>query len=99
MVGNQVVIDNSLISIDGVGTYQMRLAVTPLFKPSPHYEYFEIDVKLCEVDSITVANPVPDTYYYQIDNPANTLEVPLPFISATPACTNGYLGLGLDYKL
>jgi len=78
----------------------MRLAVTPFFASQPHYEYFTLNVKLCEIDSFAVANPTPSTYYYDIKIPATTVDIALPFISVNPStCTNGYLGIGLDYKL
>lgn len=77
----------------------MRLAVTPLFGPA-HFEFFSLSVINCKIDSLTVANPNPLVYNYNIDNPATSLEVPLPFISVNPTtCFNGFLGNGLDYKL
>lgn len=78
----------------------MRLAVTPLFGTTPHFEYFTLNVALCKIDSFIVATPNPTTYYYNINNPPTSTNIPLPFISASPStCTNGFLGNGLDYKL
>ena len=78
----------------------MRLNVTPLFAPQAHYEYFTLNVILCKINTLSVANPIPNVYTYDIKLPANAFNIPLPFISVVPnTCTNGYLGNGLDYKL
>lgn len=78
----------------------MRLAVTPLFGTQPHFEFFTLKAVLCEIETLTVANPMPSTYYYNINNPATSVSIPMPFINVSPnSCTNGYLGIGLDYKL
>ena len=46
-----------------------------------------------------MANSIPSTYYYHIKIPATKVDILLPFISVTPnTCSNGYLGIGLDYK-
>lgn len=95
----KILVQNYIISEFGEASYQMRLSVTPQFKTTPHYEYFTIVTKLCEVESLTVANPVPSVYNYQIKSSPDSVEIPLPFISAEPSCNNGFLGLGLDYKL
>lgn len=77
----------------------MRLNVTPFNAPQTHYEYFTLNVILCKINTLSVANPIPNVYMYDIKSPATAFNIPLPFIDVPNTCTNGYLGNGLDYKL
>ena len=82
-----------------VGPHQMVLAVFLNDYPPMLDIPFVIDIEGCSITQLSIEDPVSDTYAYNIESPANILELPIPAFSVTPSTCSGGDFKGLNFLI
>ena len=73
-----------------IGTHQMVLSVFLKNYPPMLEIPFVIDIEGCTITQLSIFDPDITTYAYDIESPANTLEIPIPkFLVVPSTCPDG----------